>query len=130
MSKEKNKKPSKTRLIEKIMGNGFSSLDDGEKIQFFLLYGGIRDAEKVSQRIISLYGSFRTFCDADPYLLMKSAEVSETVATLVRLLPNVSKACMFYRKNITVLSDSESAKKYFSGFFIGCKEEKPLLTEI
>jgi len=117
-------------LSKKILSDGFSSLSESEKIDYLLLCSKVKNSESIGEQIRKMYGEFRMLSDADPCLLMKSAEVTDSFATLLRLIPVISKECMLCRKNITNLSDTETAKKYYSDFFIGSTEEKFVVTAV
>ena len=109
------------------MHSGFGLLTFPEQIRLLLSYSekGNSFAE-TADRLTAKYGSLHDLVNADARLLTENFGVSEQTIVLLRIIPQLSRICTAEAARICCISTSENAKAYFSGRFIGSREEELL----
>ncbi|MGN1037493.1 MAG: hypothetical protein ACI4PX_06945, partial [Ruminococcus sp.] len=70
-----------TELFEKYKTYGLNGMSDSEILQLVLSFASVKDTEKVSERLISEYGSLNAVLNADINHLIGS-DVNEKTACL------------------------------------------------
>lgn len=115
-------------LRAKYRDEGISALSEQELLELLLSYSG--SGGEAAQSLINEYGSINALASADTQLLMKSREINERTAVLLKLIPCVSRILSEERFSASDLRESVSAKKYFSSHFIGAIGEQLIITAV
>jgi DNA repair protein RadC len=100
-----------------------SDMGDEELLTLALTYSEKCDVPRTVRQLLDTYGSLAAVCDADPRTLMRSFDVSESTAVLLRLVTIISRDIAMERRRIKRLDSPETAKRYFSSYFIGASAE-------
>ena len=125
-----NKKLHDKQLRDKYSEHGFSSLTERERLELLLTYSGCKNTEQLSEKLLSTYGCINALADADPQLLMKETGINQQTAVLLKLIPTISRALYMERFTIRTIKNADSAKKYFSSYFIGSSNEQLIVTAV
>lgn len=105
---------------------GFSSLNDHEKLELLLYYALPRmDTNPIAHELLNTFGSLSAVFDAPLDELCKVNGVSEHTALLIGMIPHFARAYMCdLDKEKLHLYDFHSAGRYFSSRFIGVTNEE------
>ena len=125
-----NKKLRVMQLRDKYSSEGFSALSEPERLELLLSYAGCKDCGCTAEKLLAAYGSINALADADPQLLMKETGINQQAAVLLKLIPAASRALYTERFEIRSIKDTNSAKNFFSSYFIGESSEKLLITAV
>jgi len=107
------------RLKEKFNENGIESLTDVQILEFILFYGNRRgDTNEVAHKLLDSFGSLDGVFDADMSDLTAVSGVSDSIACLIKLIPQVSRVYHSRKSHkIISLSCTGTAAEYFAGMF-------------
>ncbi|WP_455530558.1 JAB domain-containing protein [Ruminococcus sp.] len=118
------------QLLKKYEEKGFDGLTEHERLELLFTYSRCTEPAALAAELLGEYGSINALANADPALLMKDGRINESTAVLLRLIPSVSRSLYMERFAVKTIKDAESAKKYFSGHFIGAVGEKLIITAV
>lgn len=111
-------------LIEKCRKNGFSSLSDTEKLILVLSYSEEKESVlKIAEKIHETYGTLNIAIDCDSAYIMRECGINEQSAVLFKLISQLCRRNDMYSVSKLRLNTSENAKKYFSAYLKGMKNE-------
>ncbi len=86
-------KGHRDRMKNKFLKNGLEALEEHEILELLLYYSiARRDTNPLGHRLLSRFGSLAGVFDANFDLLMSIDGVSEHTATLIKLIPQLSKS--------------------------------------
>lgn len=116
------------RLRERFLSNGLDSLEDHTALELLLCYAiPRRDVNRLAHELLERFGSLSAVLDADQTALEQVPGMGENAATLLRLIPAMSRRYLVDRGKAgkkLCLQDSAQAGEFFLPYFFGAREEK------
>ncbi len=121
-------KDHRKRLKQRFLGEGLEGFNDHNILELLLFYSiPRRDTNDLAHQLISKFGSLSAVFDAEFDELVKCSGISENSATLLKLIPKLSRAYLLDKDTrFSCFSDPDKLGKYFVNYFIGEKSEKLL----
>ena len=115
----------RARLKKQFAENGLDSFNDHRILELLLFYSIPRqDTNTVAHELINHFGSLEGVFDATEDELMKVCGVGENTATLIRLIPAISRRCAINATQSCVeLHSSEDAGAYLIPRFLYERDE-------
>ncbi|MDE6784710.1 MAG: hypothetical protein K2J26_04965 [Ruminococcus sp.] len=111
-------------LTEKYLKNGFDSLSDIEKLMLVLSYSEEKESvQEAAENIYRTYGTFNVAIDCDSSYIMRECGINEQSAVLLKIISQISRRNDIYSISKLRLNTSGNAKKYFSAYLKGMKNE-------
>ena len=116
------------RLRERFLRDGLDSLEDHTALELLLCYAIPRkDVNGLAHLLLKTFGSLSAVLDADQASLEQVPGMGENAATLLRLIPAMSRRYLVDRgksgKKISLQSSAE-AGEFFLPYFYGAREER------
>ncbi len=113
------------RVRDRFVNEGLDAFAEHEILELLLFYSiPMRDTNVLAHKMIGEYGSLANLMEAHPKELVNRFNVSSQTATLISLIPSVSRA---YQKSKsgekTLLDSSTKAGEYIKNLFIGYSYE-------
>lgn len=117
-----HRKRMKERFNEHGLDN-FSDLNVLEMLLFFALPRG--DTNPLAHELIDTFGSLNAVMEASYEELVKVKGVGENAATLIKLIPQVSRRYMMsFSEKVTIFSSTRELGKYFVPRFMFLRDEE------
>ena len=115
MSNEKNlHEGHRGRLKARFINNGLDSFEDHNILEMLLFYSIPRkDTNDIAHELISHFGSLKAVFDADYEELLKVKGISENSATLIKMIPAISRAYLVNKSNKRPMLDDVNKLKEF-----------------
>ena len=115
MANEKNlHEGHRGRLKNRFLNNGLESFEDHNILEMLLFYSIPRkDTNDIAHELIHHFGSLKAVFDADFDELIKFKGISENSATLIKMIPAISRAYLTNKSNKKPVLDNVSAIKEF-----------------
>ncbi len=112
-------KDHRARMRKKFVDNGFEGFADHEILEMLLYYSvPRRNTNPLAHKILDKYKTLANVFDAPPEELMREVGVSEVTATLLSMVPKLSKVYETSKWNRMVcLSDVETLGRYAISMF-------------
>lgn len=113
------------RVKKRYTKDGLDCFEDHQVLEFLLYYCYPRiDTNEIAHKMIKKYGSLYHLFDSSPLDIMKNCGVTENVAILVSLVPNLARRYLQSRwKEKTILDNTGSLGQYAISLFIAKKYE-------
>lgn len=113
------------RLRNRFLAEGLDSFEPHNVLELILFYAIPRiDTNEIAHRLIQQFGSLSEVLDAPYEELRKVKGVTENAATLLKLLPELSRAyCVNRHAADEVLNSPQKIGEYFVDRFIGRTKE-------
>ncbi len=113
------------RLKNRFLNQGLDGFEPHNALELILFYTiPRRDTNGIAHALIDKFGSFSGVLDADHHELMSVDGISSHTATLIKMLPDISR---YYQKDLNrpvqVFSGIDSIGQYFTSQFIGINRE-------
>ncbi len=126
MSKYAPHKDHRQRLRARFKYVGLYSFHDHNILELLLFYAIPRkDTNELAHSLLNEFGSLAAVFDADPNLLMKVSGIGENAATLIKLIPQLSRAYLMDKETrYPDFSDIHKLGTYLVNYFIGETKEK------
>ena len=126
---EENKdlhKKHRQRVKDRFLAGGLDNFDEHNILEFLLFYSIPRiDTNEIAHNLINTFGGLSETFDAPFEELIKLPHISEHTATLIKLIPALSRAYMLDRqKEKQVFDTPKKLGEYFVSRFIGATNEK------
>ena len=84
-------KDHRKRMRKRFRDSGFESFHDHEVLEFLLYYAYARcDTNKFAHRFLNKFGNLANLFDTDVTKLMETLGCTETVAVLLKMIPELS----------------------------------------
>lgn len=117
------------RMKRRFIAEGISSFENHNILELLLFFSIPRkDTNEIAHRLIKEFGSLNAVFNADFNDLCKVNGVSENSATLIKLIPEITKKYISGQDcKRTKLDNSETAEEFVKSYFIGETVEKVLL---
>lgn len=114
------------RVRQKFIQNGLDPFQDHEVLEFLLFYAiPMKDTNELAHKILNEYGSIDNLFEASPKEISENCGVSENVAVLLSLVPQLARRYMLSRfKDKPLLDTVEKAGAYCIALFVGSVIEK------
>ena len=115
MANEKNlHEGHRNRLKTRFLNNGLESFEDHNILEMLLFYSIPRkDTNNIAHELIQHFGSLKAVFDADFEELIKVNGISENSATLIKMIPAISRAYLKNKSNKRPVLDNLNAVKEF-----------------
>lgn len=115
----------RARLKKQFADNGLDSFNDHKILELLLFYSIPRqDTNPVAHELINHFGSLEAVFDATEDELMKVSGVGENTATLIRLIPAISRRCAVNAtQNCVEIKSTEDAGAYLVPRFLYERDE-------
>lgn len=119
----------RARLKKRFLSEGLDSFEHHNVLELLLFYAIPRiDTNVVAHNLINEFGSISDVFDAPFEQLLKVSGVSENTATLISMVPQLSRVYLEnVHKSDDFLDSSEKIGKFFVNKFIGHTQELVLL---
>lgn len=113
------------RMKRRFLRHGLASFDDHNVLELLLFYAIPRqDTNVLAHRLIDAFGTLDCVFEADAESLMAVEGIGENTAALIRLVPEAAKRYLMVKNEVgQVLTDAESAGRFFLPRFINCRNE-------
>lgn len=125
-NKEKLHAGHRARLRKRFCEEGLDAFEDHQVIELLLFYAiPRRDTNEIAHLLLRRYGSFSGVLDADPVDLARTEGIGQTAATLLALLPSLTRRYSLdrARQGRYPLTTSERAAEFIVPFMAGRTEE-------
>lgn len=117
-------KGHRQRLKDKFIENGLDIFEPHEALELFLFYAiPQKDTNPLAHRLLDKYLTISGVCDAPIDELMKESGISKSAATLLKLLPEMSRLYNESKLNLNNVLELENVGDMFLTKFIGRTEE-------
>lgn len=116
------------RMKSKFLLNGLDAFEQHEALEMLLYYAVPRcDTNPMAHRLLEKFGSISAIFDASVDML-KDAGVSESTATLLKMIPEFSRLYLDDKyNNKSKIIDFDNLIDYFANKFVGRNEEVTIL---
>lgn len=113
------------RLKGQFLEHGLDPIHDVNVLELLLFYAIPRqDTNAIAHRLLDAFGSIGRVFDASVRDLMEKGGLSESAATLIKLVPAVSRRAMLSRSNLgTILDTTQKCGSYMAPYFYGEQKE-------
>ena len=114
-------KGHRRRLKERLLEEGVDSFDDHQVLELLLFYGiPQKDTNEIAHLLLEKYDTLANVFEADYYELSEIPGLGQHAASLLRLIPALSRRYAQDRwKDRAGLSDVKSAGNYAASLFVG-----------
>ncbi len=121
-------KGHRQRMKSKFLLNGLDDFEQHQALELLLYYAIPRcDTNPMAHRLLDHFGSISAIFDA-PVDALKEAGVSETTATLLKIIPEFSRLYLDDKyNNKNKIINFDHLIEYFSNKFVGRNEETVML---
>lgn len=118
-------KGHRQRLRERFLSDGINGFEHHNALELLLFFGIPRmDTNVIAHNLINTFGSISAVFDAPYEELLKVDMVSESAATLIKLIPSLARVYAVDKHSDTRVFDSpEVIGEFFINKFIGCTNE-------
>ncbi len=126
MENEKNlHEGHRNRLKNRFLENGLDSFQQHNILELLLFYSiPRRDTNDIAHELIERFGSLSAVFDADVEELTKVSYITENSATLIKLIPAISRAYLMDKaSHIKKMNNVDLIKQYLVSLFHGEKNE-------
>lgn len=119
-------KNHRERMRESFINNGADSFEEHTMLELLLFYAIPRvDTNETAHRLLNHFGSIAEVFEAPYEELIKVRGISKNSATLIKMMPAISKMYMKSRcKDIRVFDTPQKLGEFFVNKFIGVTEEQ------
>lgn len=116
----------RSRLKNRFINEGLYSFSDHNMLELLLFYSIPRkDTNEIAHRLLKEYGSLAAVFDADFHSLIKIPGISENTATLIKLIPQLSRAYLMDKQTrYPDFSDLHKLGTYLVNYYVGETKEK------
>ncbi len=112
------------RVRERFLNESLDNFPPHNVLEFLLFYGlPQRDTNELAHRLIERFGSLRDVFDAPYEELLKVDGVGESVAALIKLIPQLTRRYMVDSSMEQYLNSTEKAGKFLQPYYIARKNE-------
>lgn len=113
------------RVRDRFFREGLTSFEEHEVLELLLYYSiPMRDTNVLAHRLLKEYGSLANLMETNPKELVSRCKISENTATLISLIPPLSRCYLMSRHSEkTVLDSSTKAGDYVKNLFVGYSYE-------
>lgn len=113
------------RIRSRYLSEGLDGFQDHETLELLLYYAiPMRDTNVLAHRLLQEFGSLANVLDASPHELMNRCQLTEATATLLTLVPPLSRKYAVSRHGTKALLDSSvKAGEFVQNLFIGYSYE-------
>lgn len=113
------------RLKNRFLSNGLESFEDHNILEMLLFYSIPRkDTNDIAHELINHFGSLKAVFDADFEELITVKGISENSATLIKMIPAISRAYLANKSNTKpVLDDVNKIKEFLFHTYYGETKE-------
>ncbi len=116
------------RLRKKFIENGFDGFEPHEALEMYLFYAIPRkDTNPLAHRLLDRYLTIGGVCDAPIDELMKDFGLSESAASFIKMLPEMSRLYVESKMSNDYILDTDTAGEMFKAKFIGRTSEATAL---
>lgn len=116
------------RLRKKFIENGFDGFEPHEALEMYLFYAIPRkDTNPLAHRLLDRYLTIGGVCDAPLDELMKDFGLSESAASFIKMLPEMSRLYVESKMSNDYILDTDTAGEMFKAKFIGRTSEATAL---
>lgn len=121
-------KGHRQRMKHKFLLNGLDDFEQHQALELLLYYAVPRcDTNPMAHRLLEHFGSISAIFDA-PVDTLKEAGISETTATLLKIVPEFSRLYLDDKyNNKNKIINFDNLIEYFSNKFVGRNEETVML---
>lgn len=121
-------KGHRQRMKHKFLLNGLDDFEQHQALELLLYYAVPRcDTNPMAHRLLEHFGSISAIFDA-PVDALKEAGISETTATLLKIVPEFSRLYLDDKyNNKNKIINFDNLIEYFSNKFVGRNEETVML---
>lgn len=121
-------KGHRQRLKQRFLLNGLDDFEQHQALELLLFYAIPRcDTNPMAHRLLDHFGSISAIFDA-PIDALKEAGISETTATLLKVIPEFSRLYLDDKyNNKSKIINFDNLIEYFSPKFVGRNEEMVIL---
>ncbi len=121
-------KGHRKRLRERFLREGLDGFDAHTVLEMLLFaVNAQRDTNQIAHRLINCFGSLSAVFDAPYEDLLKVEGVGEAAATLIKLVPELSRRYLSDRGESKMLGTAEQIGEYLLSRFVGRKNETVFL---
>lgn len=116
----------RARLRRRFLEEGLDAFEDHQVLELLLFFAiPRRDTNELAHLLLKRYGSFATVLEADPVDLAESEGIGEAAATLLSLVPALTRRYSVdrARQERHTLTTSERAAEFLVPFMAGRTEE-------
>ena len=119
-------KNHRSRLRERFKKEGLYNFEDHNILELLLFYAiPQKDTNDLAHALLDKFGSLAAVFDADIVDLCKVNGIGENAATLIKLIPQLTRAYMMDKETrYTNFSNIDNLSNYLINYFIGEKNEK------
>lgn len=116
----------RSRVRKRFLNEGLSGFEDHNILEFLLFYSiPQKDTNELAHQLIEKFGSLSGVFDADFNLLVNTDGIGEYTATLIKLIPQLSRAYLMDKQTrYPKFSDIHKLGTYLTNYFIGAVNEK------
>ena len=113
------------RLKTRFLRSGLGDFDDVNVLELLLFYAVPRqDTNPIAHRLLNAFGSISAVFDAPVEDLMKRGGLSESAATLIKLVPEVARRQQISRASMEcILDTTQKCGDYLIPYFFGETDE-------
>ncbi|MCX7614751.1 MAG: DNA repair protein RadC [Clostridiales bacterium] len=116
------------RIRERFLKDGLDNFPAHNAVEFLLFYAlPQKDTNELAHRLIERFGSLAGVFDAPYEELLKVDGVGETTATLIKLIPQLSRRYMIDSMVNEYLNTTKKAGKFLLPYYIARKNETVFL---
>jgi DNA repair protein RadC len=129
-SEENVHKRHQTRLRKRFREEGLDAFEDHQVLELLLFFAiPRRDTNELAHRLLHRYGSLSGVLEADPVDLERTSGVGEHAATLVSLVPSLTRGygADRIRRGQGALTTTEQAAEFLTPLMAGRTEAQSLL---
>ena len=117
-------KGHRNRLKNRFIENGLDSFEDHNILELLLFYSiPQKDTNDLAHELINHFGSLKGVFDADYSELLKINGIKENSATLIKMIPAISRAYLRNNSKNTVLDDVLKMKEFLIHTYYGETKE-------
>jgi len=116
----------RARLRRRFLDEGLDAFEDHQVLELLLFHAiPRRDTNELAHLLLQRYGSFSAVLEADPVDLSRTAGIGDAAATLLSLVPGLTRryAVDRTRQERNTLTTSEQAAAFLVPFMAGRTEE-------
>lgn len=111
-------------IRQRFLDYGLDTFEDHNVLELLLFYGIPRkDTNELAHKLLDAFGSLNAVFDASPEALMAVPGVGESIAALIRLVPEIMRRSEMTKRPEKFLLTSKEAGDYVLPLFLTCREE-------
>ncbi|MDP4109231.1 MAG: DNA repair protein RadC [Bacillota bacterium] len=116
------------RVRERFLNESLDSFPPHNVLELLLFYAvPQKDTNELAHRLIKKFGNLKAVFDAPYEDLLKVQGVGETVASLIKLIPQLARRYMICSSEDTCLNSTEKAGKFLLPYYIARRNETVFL---